>query len=259
MKKRMLCLITALALLLALPLSARADVIYTPPDAFYEAHREECDYVNRGYIVNGPGGKLTLYTSPENNHAEGTIPNGETVYVSVTYTDAGGIVWGCAEQWDTSKMGWVPMDYLVAIYNSDDFRAEFSHRIEEESGSLPASEARVYFWSYPGSDSAVADMPLEGEYLPEYRAVFVDDAGRKWGYVGYYMGIKNTWICLDDPTADYDALYADHAPQQVTKPNITEPTEEIKPGGISPAVVIGAAAAVAAVSAALLVGLKKKK
>ncbi len=259
MKKRLLALALALLVMAALPLSARADVIFTPDDDFYEDHYDEMDYVNSGYIANGPGGALTLYESPENSMVKGTAENGEGVYVSVRYTDDDGVAWAQIELFERALNGWVPMDYLVKVYNSDDFREEFADRVAAEEGSLAASEQPVYFWSYPGSDVFQADLPLEGDYLPEYWEVFVDDAGRKWAHVGYYMGIRNAWVCLDAPTADYAALYADHAPQQVTKPEITEPTAEIKPGGISPVVAIGAAAAVAAVSAAILVVMKKRK
>lgn len=259
MKRRMFALALALLLCGALPLNVRADVLFEPDDDFYEDHYEEMDYVNCAYLANGPQGKLTIYTSPENSLVEGTVENGEGIYVSVRYVDAGGIAWAQVEVFTRALSGWVPMDYLVKVYNSDDFRAEYADRIVAEEGSLAASEERVFFWSYPGSDVSEADLPLEGDYLPEYREIFFDDAGRKWGHVGYYMGIKNTWICLDDPAADYETLYADHAPQQVTKPEITEPTTEIKPGGISPAVALGAAAAVAAVSAGILLHLKKRK
>lgn len=261
MKKRLFALLAALALMAGLPLTAHADVMYVPQDSFLDSHFGDCEYVNRSYIANGPGGKVTFYASPENSTLEGTVPNGESVYVSYVYTAPDGILWGCAELWDgweTALDGWVPMDYLVKIYNSTDFWQEFSARIEEEEGALAPSAEPVYFWSYPGSESFDTSMPLEAEYLPEYWGTFTDDAGRKWAYIGYYMGIRDCWVCLDAPTADYETLYAEHDPQAVTEYEIIEPGAEIKPGGIPAGAALVAVAAVAAISGGLLVWLKKK-
>lgn len=260
MKKRLFALMLAAALVLSLPLSAHADVIFEPMDDFYESHREECDYVNRSYIANGPDGGLTLYKSPENSHVETTLHNGETVYISHVYTGPDGVSWGCAELWDDDITGWVPMAYVVPIYISVDFMEEFAGRLEKETGDLAASMGQeIWCWSHPGSGTGY-NMTLDDEWNPPmYDYTFVDDAGQKWGRVGYYYGSRDFWVCLDNPTADYDTLYANHAPQQVTQPNLVSPSEVIKPGGISPAAILGAAAAVAAVSAALLVVLKKKK
>jgi hypothetical protein len=127
------------------------------------------------------------------------------------------------------------------------------------------------------------------QYAPDYYCTFVDDAGRNWGRIGYYCGIRSKWVCLDQPSADYNTLYAIYPPQKVTKPEIqpvteqvTEPTTQpetepatqpqtqpttqpivsddiIKPSGISPTAILITAAAVAAISAGLLVVLKKKK
>lgn len=257
--KRAVCLLLAILLCLSIAPAVRADVIYEPSDDFYEAHWADCDYVNRSYTANGPGGELKLYTSPKNSHVEYTVPNGESIYIAAAYTDSAGTEWGCAEVWEENITGWVPMDYVVKIYNFEDFAEEFADRIQSETGDLSAYAGQeIQIWSYPGDDSGYA-LTVEAEYAPDYSRVFTDNAGQKWGYCGYYFGHKNFWVCLDNPTADYDALYADHAPQQVTHPQIVEPTGEIKPGGVSPAMVLAAVAVVAVLSAAVLVGMKKKK
>ena len=67
------------------------------------------------------------------------------------------------------------------------------------------------------------------------------------------------WVCLDDPTADYDTLYADHAPQAVTHPTRDGIAEEIKPAGPDMTLVLLAVCAVAAVSAGFLWLTRKKK
>lgn len=259
MKRRIFALALVLALCAALPLSVRADVIYMPQDSFFEDHLGACNYVNRSYIANGIGGAVTIYRSPEDSMVVTTVENGQMLYVSYVYTGPDGTEWGCWEDFDAGLLGWVPMAYAVPVYNNQSFEEEFGHRFLDEEGNLDALGGQVIkAWSYPGSDRS-SDLTIDPEYGPDYWTVFIDDAGQKWGYCGYYFGHRDFWVCLDDPTADYETLYANHAPQQVTIPEITEPTEEIKPGGISPTLAIGAAAAVAAVSGVLLVMLKKKK
>ena len=32
-----------------------------------------------------------------------------------------------------------------------------------------------------------------------FSTLYTDGNGQRWGYVGYYMGRRNGWVCLDDP------------------------------------------------------------
>ena len=150
------------------------------------------------------------------------------------------------------------MDYLLLKYDAISFQEEFSDRITEEEGTLEVSGAVVRFWNYPGSEDATA-FAVEGDYLPEYYETFTDDAGRRWGHIGYHMGIRDVWVCLDDPTADYDTLYAVHPPQQVTHPVQENAPAEIKPAGPGMGVVLLAVCAVAALSGGFLWITRKKK
>lgn len=255
------------------PVTARADVIYEPFDSFYEEHREECVYVCRSYTATGPNGEVAVYESPESAKVEAAVANGEQVYISYTYEDADGILWGCCETWETDieMTGWVPMDYMTVVYDGISFDEEYSDQYLVVEGQLSDAYLgkTIYLWEYPGSEQFGSfDLAQNQEYLPSYSMEFTDAEGRTWGKCSYYMGWRDYWINLDDPTADYETLFPDA--EQETQPETEVPetqakcVEEIVPK--EPAsqkyVKIAAAIAVAAVVAVtgvLLYLLKKKK
>lgn len=268
MKKPMtVLLILAMLCGMVLPLTARADVIYEPMDSFYEEHYAQCTYVSRSYTAAGPNGTVTLYESPESAKAEATVKNGETLFVSVTYKDADGTIWGCCENWEKELCGWAPMAYLEVIYDGISFREEYGDQFVSESGSLDGSYVgkTIYFWKYPGSDAYV-DIELMGEeYRPEYRTVYTDADGRTWGECVYYMGIKGYWINLEDPTADFETLFPEWTEPvtEETEP-VSEPAQEIVPREsqetrVAKTAAVIAVAAVVAITAVLLYLMKKKK
>ncbi len=263
MKRRLFILMILLVLAVSLPLSVSADLIYEPPDEFCEEHGRECDHINRSHISNGPNGELTVYQSPEDSQILTVVPNRQSIYITHVCTASDGIDWGCVNLWEEDVIGWVPMPYVVLIYNCSDFRKEFKNRLEEESGDLSAFVGQeIRYWNYPGSeDCSTIRLKTPEHTIPDYHYIFVDDAGQKWGNIGFYQGIASSWVCLDNPTADYDTLYANHAPQQVNKPEIQPVCSDdvITPSRISSTTILITAAAVAAISAGLLVVLKKKK
>lgn len=260
--KRTFCLLLALLLCLAMVPAVRADVIYEPEDSFYWDHRGECQRVDRAYLTNGPDTTTEAYKNPKSSAVAGRVPTGEKVWIYCSYEDENGIAWGfCEYLGEDSWTGWFPMDYLVLVYDHICFQEEFADRITEGSGSLgPSGSERVHMWSYPGSDTLMAAMFVEGEYLMEYDRVFTDDAGREWGFVPYYMGVRNTWVCLDTPTADYQTLYAEHEPQQVTHPTVPDTAPvEIKPSGPSLGGILSAVCVLAILSGGFLWATRKKK
>ena len=266
--KRTICLLLALMLCLAALPAVRADVIVEPQDSFYNKHWEECRYIGRRYLADGPNGSVTVYQSPETNVKVRTVENGTVLGISFLYTDADGIGWGFCEYFDVDAdgelrdhwIGWIPMDHLLLKYDSQCFREEFADRIEAGSGEIgSAGSARVHFWGYPGSDTLWAAMVIDDSYQPQYMQTFTDDAGRQWAYINYYAGIRDVWVCLDAPTADYDTLYAEHGPQAVTHPVRTGTTAEIVPKGPDLTTVLLGAGAVALASAAFLWLSRKKK
>lgn len=257
MKKRMLTLILAAVLLLPLvSLTARADIIYEPRDSFYNLHREECDYLARNYTADGPNGNVTVYVSPESDKEVKTVPNGTEIHISYTYEDHRGILWGYCDFWEENKSGWLPMEYMELIYDHIAFREEYGSEFLEEEGSLDSkwSGKEIIFCSFPGSDRYTT--AIAGEYLPEYYEVYVDADGIHWGYCGYYMGHRNAWINLEDPSKIPEKR--EEVPE--TRPSDTQPElrEEIKPERSS-LLTMGLIAAVAAVVGVTGLSLKKMK
>ena len=261
--KRTFCLLWALMLVLALVPAVSADVIVEPQDSFFWEHRGECQRIDRTYYADGPENVAVVYRSPESAAVVERVKNGEVLPISYRYTDENGISWGLCEYFgDEYWVGWVPMDYLLLKYDAISFQEEFSDRITAEEGTLPsAAEGRFHFWSYPGSDTLQADMPVEPDYLPEYYETFTDDAGRRWGHIGYHMGIRDVWVCLDAPTEDYPTLYAENPPQQVTHPvkDRTDTPIEIKPAGPSLGGILSAVCVIAILSGGFLWITRKKK
>lgn len=211
-------------------LSVKADVIWEPyHDDFYDENRMHCDYVNRTFTANGPEGEVFLYESPENPTVVATWENGFTAYISFTYTDAEGNVWGVYEDSQAGISGWMPMAYMTVVYDFISFQEEFGDRITEESGTIPAMYAgqTIRFWKYPGAeDFFEMPMPEEADSMPQYSKMFVDDKGNQWGYVGYFRGTKSRWVCLANATGDLNSLYPEGAPQVGVQQNADQASAE---------------------------------
>ena len=108
-------------------------------------------------------------------------------------------------------------NYAVTLFWSDDsisFAEEFDSDIVVQDGVLDDIYLKesIYLWKYPGSEECYAMGPEE--YLPSYDKLYVDEKEHSWGHVGYYFGMKNVWVCIDQPTADFQMLYPDGAPQR---------------------------------------------
>lgn len=191
-------------------LSVRADVIWEPEDSFYQEHASECTYVNRWFTANGPDGKVILYQSPEMPIETGSWENGYQAYIAFVYTDSDGIEWGIYDN-DAKLSGWVPMAYMEVVYDSLSFQQEHSGEITEQSGELECKDGEeIYLWKYPGAEDF---QTFESqEYPPSYHGVYEDAEGHRWGHVGYYFGIKDKWVCIDRPGAEFAALYPEGAP-----------------------------------------------
>lgn len=219
--KKVYCMLGIVICCVLHSVSARADMIWEPDDSFYESHSGECTYVNRQFTANGPEGKVILYKSPELPVETDTWENGYQTYISFTYTDSDGIVWGV---YDGKPGGWMPMAYMEVVYDSISFREEHSADLVEQTGELDMRYLRkeIKLWKYPGSEQCAAIEA--GDHTPSYQTLYVDRGGHSWGWVGYYYGHKDVWVCIDQPTADFDELYPDGAPEPEEK------TEDVPPG-----------------------------
>ena len=167
---------------------AKADAIWEPNDNFYNEHREDCKYVNRTFIANGPDGEVIVYKSPENPMVAGTWENGFKAYISFVYTDEDGNEWGIYENYETDVMGWVPMAYMKVVYDGISFAEEFGESFVEESGVISEEYAGqiLHCFAYPGAKSSY-EFHTEGmNEMPPYQYTFTDEQGLEWGYVGYF-------------------------------------------------------------------------
>lgn len=252
---------------LILPMQAKADVIYEPFDSFYEKHRDECEYVCRTYTASGPNGDVSVYESPESARVEAVLGNGEEIYISYTYEDAAGILWGCCESWSSDLTGWVPMDYLTVVYDGISFEEEYGDQFVSVQIVMEATGETVYFWEYPGSRNYI-DVKVTEDYCPEFRTSYTDPDGNQWARCSYYMGIRGYWVNLSNATADYETLFPNHEEETVPQTEVPEiqsvQAKEIvpkEPASVRLMKIICtiAVAAVVIVTGLMLYRLKKKK
>ncbi len=197
---------------------------WVPKDSFYEQHAEECIQVDREYCANGPNGKVVIYESPASSKVMGTMENGEIVLVDYVYTNDQQIMWGFCDM--EGQLGWVPMPYMVLLYDYISFAEEYKNQIQEERGKvdihymvLENSDYGIEFWTYPGSARSYRFI-LDGwgDGMPEYTHTFVDEDGRKWGFVDYYLGDNvKRWVCIskdEDLFLDYEERYPNGGPKR---------------------------------------------
>ena len=97
------------------------------------------------------------------------------------------------------------------LFRSEEFQEEIVGAVEQDLDSQYLGQ-EIYLWEYPGAENGT---PMQTqEHLPTYSHVFQDEEGRLWGNVNYYYGMKNKWVCIDQPTADFEALFPNGAPQR---------------------------------------------
>lgn len=219
--------------------SADEKELWTPDDLFYIEHAEDCIPNERSYLANGPDGQVILYESPASCQVKNTLENGEITPIDYIYTNAQGIEWGFCEV--EGITGWLPMPYMVLSYDYLSFEEDYGDQILEESGKplllsydkddgdlvelmnialeYLESNKRIRFWKYPGSSESYAISGTNNDTgIPTYKKTFVDEDGRKWGFVGFFRGeVLNRWICISsvkELIAEYEELYPNGAPKR---------------------------------------------
>ena len=213
MKMRILLsavLCVLLAVLTCVP--ALADVIWEPHDDFYHKEFVNCDYVGRSYTANGQGGTVAVMKEPGSSKTVATVNNGSTFYVSFSYTDKSGAVWGVVEfsvdasgsvspAYGGGTTGWVRMSDLELVYDYISFDEEHRSEFKPYTGGYDVFKDinELVFWSYPGSGVIVSTetKPQIDEYF-ELTTTYTDGNGKLWGFVSYYYGLKNVWVCISD-------------------------------------------------------------
>ena len=262
-------IVSMLSLIFAVMLcvqTVHADVIWEPENQFYEKHRNNCELVEREYVANGPDGKVIVYVDPKTAQEVGSYENGESTWITWVYTDKDGVAWGCP---NAMEEGWLPMDYMQVVYDHVSFEEDYGDKIVEETGALADSYYNkvVYFWSYPGStDTEIEPFELDSEWvtwMPEYYKTYVDEAGRKWGYCGYYYGSRNFWVCLDAADQSYEELWgeapSDEVKLEVEEMPSMEDAEPIVPKGNSGLGAIGIGIGAVVVVSGIVIWKMKKR
>ena len=269
--KRFFTLALTLLLICALAAPAFADIAYEPNDSFFKSHYSACDYENRNYYANGASGCVLAYAAPDGK-ADAALPNGVLYHVYYTYEGEWGYVEydpadpGSRETCENYVSGWVKMSDMTAEYDHAAFLADHAGELRrsERYFTVEADET-FYAYKYPGSGRVTE--ALEGKWFGSepipVESEFTDPAGRDWGYIGYWRGMRQMWLCLDD--LQNDSLAPDEncvTPQLVPAASAEEMAaalEDAPGGGQSAYLYAGAAGVVIIAAAVLFVTLRKKK
>ena len=216
-------------LLLAAPLTAWADVIWTPENSFYESHENECEYIDRQYTAKAD---TSLYEEPLAPKASDTLEGGATVYVSFVYRDEGGQEWGYAEQYSANQSGWARMSDLTLVYDSKEFMKDHQAELNENASETLEAGDTFYIWTYPESgkrDDSLYTLTSELTFDTAY----TDSSGRLWGHCVYWQAIKDFWICLSAPgNPDIPAAVTPPATEQPAAETPVQP-EQTQPASTS--------------------------
>lgn len=199
MKRKVFTLFLAALAILSLTVPASADVIIEPRDSFFEKHREECTYVARGYELAGYDGKVTVFTAPGGMNKL-TLDNGLRGTIQFTW-EGKGTTWGYLIYWDDQWIeGWVPMDDVSLVYDSQQFMTDHAGEIVE-TDPVPVDFHEAVLYDYPNgpAGNTLTEDPDYQRFGEIFTQVYTDENGLRWGYAGYYMGHLEAWICLDDP------------------------------------------------------------
>lgn len=200
MKRKLLTLSLALLTLLALTVPVSADIIWEPEDSFFRSHHDDCTYVGRRYEMAGYDGKVTVFTAPGGMN-KATLDNGVRGSIQFTW-EGNGTTWGylCWATEDDVE-GWVPMDDVTLVYDSQEFFKDHADEITKtDRVEVNFHEAALY--SYPNGPYEGYMLEEKVDYSPfseTFTNLYTDENGLRWGYVGYYMGHREAWACLDDP------------------------------------------------------------
>lgn len=255
--KKILSLAFALAMILSLSLTAYADVIWEPfDDDFYQENREAFRLHEESYYANSPTGAVKCYDRPGGRVTD-SVENGTVVNIYYIY-EKDGQSWGM-----TMDETYMEMSLLLNRYDR-----EFFDDHPEITDTLPAGvegkipmEATMYLWTYPGGVATEASNRWEEDVASGCTSFYTDADGNTWGYVGYWFGRMNCWVCL----TDWDN-------PELAKPEIFrgtvyfgengEPTapveEESQDSGIEPLYIILPAAAIVMALLLLFFWPKKK-
>lgn len=199
MKRKLLALLTALLLMVMMATPAFADVLWMP--------RENVSYdydkvLNRVFFTNGGDGYVTVYTAPNSMSKVTNLANGTRFCVVYTREEKDGSLWGLGYGGvsDVAE-GWVPLADMALIYDHISFEEDHGQEFQKYDGSGDGlTEACTY--SYPGGVYLSTAKTMDGgsyTLAEGFQNLYTDENGLRWSYIGYYYGLRNFWICIDDP------------------------------------------------------------
>ena len=259
-------IITCVILVSLVGAYAFADVIWEPNDDFYKAHFDDCIYVNRQYYSNGETGYMELFTAPGGTSL-GFADNGELFNVQFSYK-LGDELWGVvgySKDGDKLvpvgdgdvKCGWFRLTDAELKYDYQSF--DEAHSSEYKSYSGDYSELKdvqnIVEWSFPNSGESAGTLDKVDENFA-VKSEYTDIDGVKWGFVNYYYGMKNFWVCLSKPAE------ASIAAKDVPVPEFHTASPDAKPsssGSDMTTVIIICVAAAILCTAVLFASLNRKK
>ena len=209
-KKMLVCLLAVCLLSMGLlPAKVHADVLIEIDDSFWQAHQNDCDYLYRTYAVNGEQGYAVVWESPVSTRQKAVLANGTPIRSIWHYTDGKGETW-CAVMTGERDIrgyekvsGWLKTSDCLVNPDYISFREaheqEFVEYDPAYDNALEGLET-VVLWTYPCSGSMEAEeMDVRGVQDMRFDTCWRDSQGRMWAFVSYCYGVRNTWICLDDP------------------------------------------------------------
>lgn len=220
---------------------ALADVIWTPNDSFFEKEFKNCTYNGRSYMANGVDGLVTVFRTPGSDDMVAEAKNGNVFYVSFTYADQSAEIWGVVEfVFDNAgnvtpeysykgQTGWIRMTDLSVIYDYISFAGDHQSEFLPYTGAYEEFKTgdKIVLWSYPGSGVIVREDEMrEIGKLFVITQTYTDTENRLWGYVEYYYGMKNVWVCISDPSGAAFEVAQSPAP---TSNEILSPTDNKTP------------------------------
>ncbi|MCL2002490.1 MAG: hypothetical protein FWG72_00605 [Oscillospiraceae bacterium] len=256
MFKRILTLAAACLLLLPLLLPAAADVLIEPRNSFYERNAEQCVPLNRLFYINGEDGYLSVNDEPGSRRETARLLNGEQVFIMFTY-DRSGKPWGVYEH--GSDTGWLPMGGLYPVHDVFWFMDEYADELYPYTGDNEAllSADSIVVWPWPGAGTDGYTFPNENLQWLDVTTAYTDPDGREWGFIGYFYGRRNVWICLADPANDaIPAFHPAPEPQLYPQPDVWPLPDD--PGRF-PWLAVGLAAGAVIVTVTLLLVFWKPK
>jgi len=274
MKKHVFKLMTTVMIVMAISfivpvLPASADALVVPNNNFYERNSDKMEYLGRRFYANGEAGYITLLLEPNSSREVISIENGEIIQIMFTFND-NGVKWGITELYSPDlsyrdiPTGWVKMDQLYAVYDSNAFIDANTDRIHEREYDLSKMEldGDIIFWTWPGSGEISGiwkDLEIIESNMNIIYTIYIDNEGCEWGYLPYFYGWREVWICLDDLSGRDKPAFNPAPEPQLRSPEPPPPPNTAGSIFSSPMFAITLVSLVAALSLLLIHLFWKKK